>query len=95
MLKASFLKIKQVRFQVSFWGAPTHADIIEFSNFLLQLKNQKPGSKILCGFSIILILKGINDVSKSPCSLLNKNINSIKFNKNKDGSDNGKLHIQF
>ena len=22
-----------------FWGAPNHADIIEFSNFLLQLKN--------------------------------------------------------
>ena len=45
--------------QVSFWGAPTHADIIEFSNFLLQLKNQKSGSKTVCGFSIILILKGI------------------------------------
>ena len=25
--------------QVSFWGAPTYADIIEFLNFLLQLKN--------------------------------------------------------
>ena len=45
--------------QASFWGAPTHADIIEFSNFLLQLKNQRSGSKTVCGFSIILILKGI------------------------------------
>ena len=42
-----------------FLGAPTHADIIEFSNFLLQLKNQKSRSKTVCGLSIILILKGI------------------------------------
>ena len=26
-------------------GAPTHADIIEFYNFLLKLKNQRSGSK--------------------------------------------------
>ena len=42
-----------------FWGAPTHADIIEFSNFLLQLKNERSGSKSVCGFSVILILKGV------------------------------------
>ena len=34
-------------------------DITEFSNFLLQLKNQKSGSKAVCGISIIFILKGI------------------------------------
>ena len=28
-------------------------------NFLLQLKNQRSGSKSVCGFSIILILRGI------------------------------------
>ena len=39
--------------------APIHADIIEFQNFLLQLKNQRSGSKTVCGFSIILILIGI------------------------------------
>ena len=33
--------------------------IIGFSNFLLQLKNERSGSKTLCGFYIILILKGI------------------------------------
>ena len=44
---------------VQFLGAPTHVDIIEFENFLLQLKNQSSGSKTLCDFSIILILKGI------------------------------------
>ena len=43
-----------------FLGTPTHVDIIEFSNFLLQLKNQRSGSKTLvCGFSVILILKGV------------------------------------
>ena len=42
-----------------FWGAPTHADIIEFSNFLLQLKNERSGSKSVCGFSVILILKEV------------------------------------
>ena len=35
------------------------ADIIEFQNFLLRLKNQRSGSKTVCDFSIILISKGI------------------------------------
>ena len=39
-----------------FWGVPTHEDITEFYKFLLQLKNQRSGSKTLCCFSIILIL---------------------------------------
>ena len=30
----------------------------ELSNFLLQLKNQRFGSKSVCGFSIVFILKG-------------------------------------
>ena len=34
-----------------FWGAPTQADITEFQNFLLQLKNQRSGNKNVCGFS--------------------------------------------
>ena len=42
-----------------FWGDPTHEDIIEFYNFLLQLKNQRSGSKTVCGFSIILNLKEV------------------------------------
>ena len=58
-LKLRFSKFKKVPRQVNFWEAPTHAGIIEFSNFLLQLKNQRSGSKTLCGVSIILILKGI------------------------------------
>ena len=41
------------------WGTPTHADIIEFSNFLLQYKNQRLDSKDVHGFSIIIILEGI------------------------------------
>ena len=64
-----FLGLKNCH-QVSFWGAPIHTDIIKFSNFFLQLKNQRSGSKTLCGFSNILIL--------SPCILFNKNINFYK-----------------
>ena len=30
----------------------------ELSNFLLQLKNQRFGSKSVCGFSLVFILKG-------------------------------------
>ena len=37
-----------------FWGAPNLADIIEFSNLLLQLKNQRSRSKTVCGFSFLL-----------------------------------------
>ena len=40
--------------QVSFWGAPTDEDIIEFENFLLRSER-----KTMRGFSIILILKEI------------------------------------
>ena len=32
--------------------------LIEMSNFLWQLKSQRSGSKTVCGFSIIFILKG-------------------------------------
>ena len=56
--KLRFSKLKKFCHQVSFWEAPTHTDI-EFSNFLLQLKNQGSGSKTVRGFSINLILKGI------------------------------------
>ena len=42
-----------------FWGTPTHVGSIELQNFLLQLKDQRSESKTVCGFSIVLILKGI------------------------------------
>ena len=41
-----------------FWRAQTQEDI-EFQNLLLQLKNQRHGSKTMCGFSITLILNEI------------------------------------
>ena len=53
-----FLSFK-ICHQVSFWGALSHEDIIEFSDFLLQLKNQRSGSKTVCGLSVIFIFKGI------------------------------------
>ena len=50
--------------QVSFWGAPTHADITEFSNFLLQLKNERSGNKTVWRF-YYLFLKEMYDALKS------------------------------
>ena len=78
-----FLNLK-VRLQVSFWGAPYHANIIEFSNFIKSLKIRILGAE-LRGFSIILIFENNYDVvkSKGPCFLLNKDIN---FNKNETES---------
>ena len=58
-----------------FWRAPNHADIIEFSNSLLQLKNQTSGSKTVCGFSINFERRYDVLKSKRACILLNKNIN--------------------
>ena len=72
--------------QVNFWEAPNHA---EFSNFLLQFKNQRSGSKTVCGFSInYLYFERNYDLlkSKGPCFLLNKN---VKFNKNEMESKMG------
>ena len=62
-----------------FCRASTHADIIKFPKFLLQLKNQRCGSKTVCCFFIFFernydVLK-----SKNPCFSLKEN---IKFNKN-------------
>ena len=53
-----FLSLKSLS-PGQFWEAPTQPGITEFQNFFLQLKNQRSGSKTLCGFSIILIFEGI------------------------------------
>ena len=47
VLETSILKVKKIRPKVKFWI------------LLVELKNQKPGSKKLSGFFVILILKGI------------------------------------
>ena len=71
--------IEKVRLQFSFWGAPTHADIIEFSNSLLQLKNQRSRRKTVWLFYYFYFEKNYDVLkSKSPCFLLNKNINFKK-----------------
>ena len=58
-----FSKLRFSRFKKfvtrSIFGSLTHTDIIEFGNSFLQLKNQRSGSKTMCDFSIILILKGV------------------------------------
>ena len=51
--KPRFSEFNKIRFQFSFWRVPTHEDIFEFWNFLLQLKNQMSGSKSVCGVSVI------------------------------------------
>ena len=77
--KLRFSKFKKFVSSSFFLGALTHADIIEFSNFLLQLKNERSGSKIVWLFCYVNFERNY-DVFLSPCILLNKNIN---FNKNK------------
>ena len=54
-MTSDFLSSK-ICHEVHFGGAATHADTIAFENFLLQFKDQRSGSKTVCGFSIILIL---------------------------------------
>ena len=53
----------KIRLQVNFSGPPTHAYINEYSNYLLQHKNQRIWSKTLSGFNIF-ILKGIMKILK-------------------------------
>ena len=68
-----------------FWGAPTHTDIIDFWNFLLQLKSQTSGSKTVCLFYYFNFERSYDVLkSQSPCILLNKNMN---FNKNESESE--------
>ena len=80
VLKTSIFNVKKTCLQVSFWSAPTHADIIEFSSFLLQPKNQRSASKTVWLFYYFNFERNYDLLkSKRPCFLLNKNIN---FNKN-------------
>ena len=71
-----------------FFGSSNHADNTEFSNFLLQLKNQRTRSKTVC-FTICLFyycnFEKNYDVlkSKGRCNSLNKKMN---FNKNETES---------
>ena len=62
VLKLSFYKLKHFVSRSVFAGAPTHADMIKFSNFFLQLINQRSGSKIVCVFSIIFNFEKNYDV---------------------------------
>ena len=65
--------VKKVPLQVRFWGAPTHADIIEFWNVSLQLKNQSSGDKTARLLSYFYFERNYDVLkSRSPCFLLNK-----------------------
>ena len=50
MLKTSIFKVEKVHIQVSFGGVLTIVDIIEFSNFLLQLKIRGLRAKLCVNF---------------------------------------------
>ena len=77
--KFRFSKFKKVCLQVRFLRIPTHADIIEFSNFCCNLKIRDLRAKLVA-FPLFLFWKELwRFKSKSPSFLLNKNIN---FNKN-------------
>ena len=68
-----------------FWGAPTHEDIIEFQNFLLQLKNQRSGNKTVCGFFCYFRFERNYDVwkSKIPAFCWTKILTLIKTERNR------------
>ena len=67
-----------------FWPASTYAEIIEFQNFLLQLKKQNSGSKIVAGLFIISILKGIMKFESHRVHVfLNKKVNFKKTKRKK------------
>ena len=60
VLKTSILQVQKILPQVNFLQSPTHTDIIEFYNFLPQLKNLMSGREHkMCGISFLLILKVI------------------------------------
>ena len=58
--------------------------VTSYSNFLLQLKNQRSGSKTVWLFYYFNVQRNYDVLkSKSPCILLSKNLN---FNKNETES---------
>ena len=70
-------------FYSSFWGVPTHADVIEFSNFLLRIKTQKRLAAKLCVAYYYFSFERNYDVLKSKGPRVEKNIN---FNRNETES---------
>ena len=54
-----FSKFEKFASKSVFGGAPVHVDVIEFSNFLLQLKDQRSECKTVYRCSIGFILRGI------------------------------------
>ena len=54
-------------------GSSTHADVIEFSNFLCQLKNQRSGSKTVYGFSVMIFVEQNINFNKNETELKMEN----------------------
>ena len=79
LLKFWAFQVWEICLQVSFWGAPTHAHIAEFYNFLLQLKIQVWKKKRVSPFYWFTFERNY-DVLKS-CFLSNKKLNFKKAGK--------------
>ena len=87
--EVQFDKFKKFVSRPIFLGAPNQADIIEFSNFLLQLRNQRAGNKTLWLFYYFYFERNYDVLkSKNIYFLWNKNVN---FNKTKAESYQKKL----
>ena len=72
-----YLKLLFIKADVlSFWGVSTRVVIIKFLNFLLQLENQRSGSKTVRGFSFIFNTERNYDVlkPKNPCILVKESM---------------------
>ena len=62
-----------------FWRALSHADVIEFSNFLLHLKNQRSGGKLCVALLLLLFWKEFWRFKvKESMLLFEKNVNCNK-----------------
>ena len=87
----NFLDLKNLS-PSQFWGAPTHAVSLNFKTSYCNLKIRRLGAKRVWLFYYFNFERSYDVLkSKSPCILLNKNIN---FNKNETGSKNGKSPTQ-
>ena len=77
-LKFGFCKFKKFVSESIFGELQLTQTSLNFENFLLELKNQRSGSKTVCHLCYFSFEKW-----KSSCFLLNKNINLIKTRRNR------------
>ena len=83
-LKFGFCKFKKFVSESIFGELQLTQTLLNFENFLLELKNQRSGSKTVCHLCYFSFEKNYDVLQwKSSCFLLNKNINLIKTRRNR------------